>query len=163
MAALHVFCDRDGVGEASDVGTSQLRQMLAMAVEDRRKDEALRLARVPVGVFTSFDRCAFVFFETRGRRTGLWRQKFWGVHAAWGDTLYLIEDAGTRADWVRNVIANPFLRIRSCDETEPSEYRARIVIEPDELELARELVYRRLNDAEWRAHNPDWVVVALDA
>ncbi len=134
-----------------------------VSVVERRSDEALRLARVPVGVFTSFDRCPFVFFATRGRRTGLWRQKFWGVHAAWGDTLYLVEEAGIAADWVRNVIAHPVLRIRSCDESEPSEYRARVVTDPDELELARELVYRRLNDAEWRAQNPDRIVVALDA
>ncbi|HEX7166651.1 MAG TPA: nitroreductase/quinone reductase family protein [Acidimicrobiales bacterium] len=151
------------MGPGSDAGTTPLRQLLARAVDDRRKDDAARLARVPAGVFSSFDRCAFVFLETRGRRTGLWRRKFWGVHAAWGDTLYLIEDAGASADWVRNVVAHPVVRIRACDETQLSEYRARLLSDPVEIELARELVYKRLNDAEWSAPNPAWVVVALDA
>ena len=54
--------------------------------------------------------------------------------------------------------------MRRCDSREcPGVFRSFVVTDPDEVELAVELVHRRLNDAEWRAQNPDRVVVALDA
>jgi len=72
-------------------------------------------------------------FVTRGRVTGLPREKWWLPFAPDGDVLYLLEEQGDRADWVRNVLADPTVTIDGITLT------ARIVDDPDEVARARQL------------------------
>ncbi|HZU73099.1 MAG TPA: nitroreductase/quinone reductase family protein [Acidimicrobiales bacterium] len=73
---------------------------------------------------------------TTGRRTGERRKKWWLVFAVLPEVIYLIEERGTRADWVRNIIAEPRVKIR-VDGGEELDARARVVTEPYEAERAK--------------------------
>lgn len=124
--------------------TTPLRQLLAERVAERRVKEAAEAANRPVGAFTFLDDEPLLHFSTIGRTTGERRTKFWGVYATAGDTLYLIEEVGTKAHWVRNVIANPKVEVWGRDH-EVLWARARIVDDLAEDALARRLVGTR----EW--------------
>jgi deazaflavin-dependent oxidoreductase (nitroreductase family) len=54
---------------------------------------------------------AFALLETTGRRTGLPRHTPVG-NGRVGDTFWLIAAHGTQADWVRNVVAHPAVRVK---------------------------------------------------
>jgi deazaflavin-dependent oxidoreductase (nitroreductase family) len=75
--------------------------------------------------------------ETVGRRTGEPRElEIW--FAADGDRLYLLSGGRDRAHWVRNLRANPFVRVRLGDRWLAG--RARAVDAPDDPDdrVARE-------------------------
>ena len=55
---------------------------------------------------------AFALLETTGRRTGLTRHTPVGNGLA-GDTFWLVAAHGTQADYVRNLQAEPRVRIRA--------------------------------------------------
>ena len=82
-----------------------------------------------------------LWVSTIGRRTGEWRDKWWLVFAVDGDTVYLLEEAGERADWVRNVRADPRVRVW-VDGNDPVPALARIVDDPTEITRARAAVAR---------------------
>jgi deazaflavin-dependent oxidoreductase (nitroreductase family) len=75
---------------------------------------------------------------TRGRRTGRIHEiEIWFVVDA--ATMYLLSGGGDRADWVRNLRADPRVTVRVRDQTRPG--RARVVAAgTDEDERARRLV-----------------------
>ena len=76
---------------------------------------------------------------TVGRRTGLQREKWWLVFAIHDDTIYLLEEAGGRADWVRNIVANPNVQVW-VDGHDPVRGVARIVTDQAEITTARQTV-----------------------
>jgi len=108
-----------------------LREQLARAVE-RSRLEALE--RQPKdGFSSSYEDAPTIVFTTRGRVTGLPREKWWLPFAPDGDVLYLIEAQGHRADWVRNVVAHPAVELHGAP------LLARIVDDPEEIARARQV------------------------
>ena len=96
----------------------------------------------------------YCYLTTRGRVTGNDHEiEIW--YARHDDTLYLLAGAGDRSDWVRNVQVEPAVRVRIGDVT--YDATARVVVDPDEDDRARTLVfdkYQPRNDGElvtWRA------------
>lgn len=82
----------------------------------------------------------FVYVITRGRVTGRPHEiEIW--YARDGDTLYLLSGGGDRADWVRNLVAEPKVGVR----LDGVEYRAgaRLVSESNEDATARRLVFEK--------------------
>jgi deazaflavin-dependent oxidoreductase (nitroreductase family) len=95
----------------------------------------------------------FLYLTTIGRRTGRpHRIEIW--FAAHGGRLYLLSGGRERADWVRNLQANPRVTVELGDETHVGKAR---VLEAGTAEdqLARELLlgkYGRTEEDldEWR-------------
>lgn len=108
-----------------------LREQLARAVAQSRLDALDRRPRD--GYFASWEDKPKIVFATRGRVTGLTREKWWLPFAPDGDVVYLLEEQGDRADWVRNLIADPTV------EVDGVELVARVVVDPDEIDRARHL------------------------
>lgn len=83
----------------------------------------------------------FCYLTTRGRVTGsLHEIEIWFARS--GPTLYLMSGGGDRADWVRNLVADPSVTVRIRDLTYDAAAR---VVEPgtDEDTRARTLVYEK--------------------
>jgi deazaflavin-dependent oxidoreductase (nitroreductase family) len=83
------------------------------------------------------DREEFCYVTTVGRRSGKPHTiEIW--FAARNDTLYILAGGGESADWVQNLVVDPSAVVKIGD----SAYRGigRIVTEPDELALAREVI-----------------------
>jgi transcriptional regulator with XRE-family HTH domain len=70
-------------------------------------DEAQRGDRPRSGPLASWASEPVLWVATRGRRTGVWRPKWWVTFVVDGDSVWLFEIEGERADWVRNVGADP--------------------------------------------------------
>jgi deazaflavin-dependent oxidoreductase (nitroreductase family) len=103
----------------------------------------------------------YCYLTTTGRRSGEPREiEIWfGLR---GSTLYLIAGGGERANWVRNLHAEPAVSVRLADRTYGG--RARVVADPDEDAAARPLVHGKYASgpddmARWRDHG---LVVAID-
>ncbi|MER3421438.1 MAG: nitroreductase family deazaflavin-dependent oxidoreductase [Chloroflexota bacterium] len=83
------------------------------------------------------DAFTFVYLTTTGRRTGRPHTiEIWA--AAHAGRLYLLAGRGGRADWVRNLVRNPAVRVRIGAETHAGV--ARVVRDPEEDALARRLL-----------------------
>ena len=96
----------------------------------------------------------FCYLTTTGRSTGCPHEiEIW--YAADGDTIYLLSGGGDRSDWVRNLRANPAVRVRLDDTTHPAV--ARVVDDPAEDRRARTLVFDKYQPryagelVSWRA------------
>jgi deazaflavin-dependent oxidoreductase (nitroreductase family) len=77
----------------------------------------------------------FLYLTTTGRRTGLPREiEIW--HALLDGRYYLISELRERADWVRNILAEPRVRFRVGRDGESIVGRARVVRDADEPALA---------------------------
>jgi deazaflavin-dependent oxidoreductase (nitroreductase family) len=77
---------------------------------------------------------------TRGRVTGREHEiEIWFVRH--GLTLFMLAGAGARSDWVRNLRADPAVTVRVRDVTYSAH--ARVVEDPTEERLARDLVYAK--------------------
>lgn len=77
---------------------------------------------------------SFCYLITTGRVTGEPHEiEIW--FALRDDTIYMLSGGGDRSDWVRNILANPEVRVRIRDQH--FEGRARVVEEPGEEEWAR--------------------------
>jgi deazaflavin-dependent oxidoreductase (nitroreductase family) len=87
---------------------------------------------------TELDRHSVIGLTTVGKVTGRPHTiEIW--FAQQGSTLYLLSDGGTHSDWVRNLIRNPAVRVGvGADEYAGT---ARLVIEPEESRLARDVVH----------------------
>lgn len=104
-------------------------------------------------------RASFCYLTTTGRRSGRPHQvEMW--FALEDGRLYMLSGAGGGSDWVRNIRANPSVRIR-VDGTE-RDGNGR-VIEPDTAEdaLARRLLASKYEG--WREGRPlsEWARTAL--
>jgi hypothetical protein len=112
-----------------------LRDLLARRVEDARAAAREQLPRT--GWFSALEDQPKIVFATRGRVTGLRRERWWLPFAPDGDVLYLLEERGRDAGWVRNVLADPHV------EVDGGHALARIVDDPDEVARARLLCAER--------------------
>jgi deazaflavin-dependent oxidoreductase (nitroreductase family) len=82
----------------------------------------------------------FCYLTTRGRVSGRDHEiEIW--YARDGDTLYLLAGAGEQSDWVRNLQAEPAVRVRIDDVTRAA--RGRVVTDPDEERHARTVVFEK--------------------
>lgn len=108
-----------------------LREVLAQRVEESRRLARERQPRA--GYFSMFDDRPKIVFTTRGRVTGLPREKWWLPFAPDGDILYLLEEVGEEADWVRNILADRRVTVDGL------ELVARVVDDEEEVERARQL------------------------
>lgn len=82
----------------------------------------------------------FCYLTTRGRRTGSPHEiEIW--FALDGRTLYLLSGGGDRSDWVRNLRADPAVRVRVRNAT--YDAHARLVGEGEESQQGRRLVFEK--------------------
>lgn len=80
---------------------------------------------------------SFCYLTTRGRVTGKARtiEIWFGLR---GDTAYLLSGGRHRSDWVQNIVASRDVTLRVGDRV--FEGQARIVTDPDEERMARDLL-----------------------
>lgn len=82
----------------------------------------------------------YCYLTTTGRRSRRPHEiEIW--FASEGSTLYMLAGDGRQADWVRNLIAQPSVRIRIGDEEAAGV--ARVVTDEEEDALARRLVVEK--------------------
>lgn len=94
-------------------------------------DELAALAREQYGYLT-----------TTGRNSGKAHTiEIWFAAQPGSSTLYMLAGGGHRADWVKNIQANPDVLFRIASTT--FKARGRIVQDPDEERTARALVVRK--------------------
>jgi deazaflavin-dependent oxidoreductase (nitroreductase family) len=104
---------------------------------------------------------SYCYLTTTGRVSGQPREiEIW--FALDGRTLYLLAGGGERANWVRNLRAEPRVSVRVGEATVRAT--ARVVDDPGEEALARRLVHGKYASgpddmAGWRDHG---LPVALD-
>lgn len=82
----------------------------------------------------------FCYVTTRGRKTGHDHEiEIW--FAARASTIYLLSGGRERADWVKNMQADPSVRVRVGTETYGG--RARLLDDPEEEVWAREALFEK--------------------
>ena len=99
-----------------------------------------------------------VILETRGRRSGKPRRIPVGK-ALEGDTLWVVAEHGRRAGYVRNIEANPRVRVRVGRRWRTGT--ARVLPDDDWRERQRRMP-NRLNSAVVRAMGTEHVTVRVD-
>jgi deazaflavin-dependent oxidoreductase (nitroreductase family) len=105
---------------------------------------------------------AFCYVTTTGRRSGHPHKiEIWfGLS---GPSIYLLSGGGERADWVRNMMANPGVSVRIGGRTFGG--RARVVEDPREERMARDLLFEKY-DAGYGGDLTNWrdnaLLVAID-
>ena len=86
----------------------------------------------------------YLYLTTTGRRTGLPREiEIWFTER--DSRFYIIAEHGEHANWVRNIQANPHVRVRVGDLQFTGT--ARLVVDEREPELARTV--KALSDAKY--------------
>jgi deazaflavin-dependent oxidoreductase (nitroreductase family) len=87
----------------------------------------------------------FCYLTTIGRRSGRPHEiEIWYAPAPDGRTLYLLAGGRDGADWVRNLLAEPACTVRIDARDAPVRgARGRVVEDPDEMRLARTLVFEK--------------------
>jgi deazaflavin-dependent oxidoreductase (nitroreductase family) len=99
-----------------------------------------------------------VILETTGRRSGRVRRTPVGK-AIEGDTLWVVAEHGRKAAWVRNVEANPRLRVRVGRRWHDAT--ATVLPEDDPRERQRQMP-NRFNSAVVRVMQSDMLTVRID-
>jgi deazaflavin-dependent oxidoreductase (nitroreductase family) len=99
-----------------------------------------------------------VILETTGRRSGEPRRTPVGK-AIEGDTLWVVAEHGRRAAWVRNVAADPRVRVRVGRRWRRGT--ARILPDDDPRERQRRMP-NKLNSAAVRAMQTDMLTVRIE-
>jgi deazaflavin-dependent oxidoreductase (nitroreductase family) len=96
----------------------------------------------------------YCYLTTTGRVSGRPREiEIW--FALEGATLYMLSGGRDRSDWVRNLSRTPEVSVRIADAVEQG--RARVVIDPDEDDRARDLLHGKYSPRysgsldNWRA------------
>jgi deazaflavin-dependent oxidoreductase (nitroreductase family) len=108
----------------------------------------------------------YCYLTTRGRVTGTDHEiEIWYVREsrAGGATLFMLAGAGGQSDWVRNLQAEPSVRVRIDDVTYAA--RGRVVTDPDEDRHARTVVFEKYqprNDGELVTWRERALPVAID-
>jgi deazaflavin-dependent oxidoreductase (nitroreductase family) len=104
----------------------------------------------------------FCYLTTRGRVSGRPHKiEIW--FALEGRTMYLLSGGGEGSDWVRNLRAEPTVRVRLRDTTYAAT--ARVVEDGDESERGRRLVFDKFQPRytgsldRWRRES---LLVAID-
>jgi deazaflavin-dependent oxidoreductase (nitroreductase family) len=99
-----------------------------------------------------------VILETTGRRSGQPRRTPVGK-ALEGDTLWVIAEHGRRASYVRNIEANPRVRVRVGRDWRTGT--ARVLPDDDPRERQRRMP-NRMNSAAVRVMGSDLLTVRVD-
>lgn len=100
----------------------------------------------------------FCYVTTTGRRTGNPHTiEIW--FALDGGSFYLLAGGGERADWIRNMRANPSVTVRVRAVTFPAT--ARFVNDGDESDRARRLLAAKYQNWEEGAELSNWARSAL--
>jgi deazaflavin-dependent oxidoreductase (nitroreductase family) len=99
-----------------------------------------------------------VLLETTGRRSGRPRRTPVGK-ALVGDTLWVVAEHGRRAAYVRNIEANPRVRVRIGRDWRTGT--ARVLPDDDPRERQRRMP-NRVNSAAVRAMGSDLLTVRVD-
>jgi deazaflavin-dependent oxidoreductase (nitroreductase family) len=97
----------------------------------------------------------FGVLSTTGRRTGKTRRRCVRAIRV-GERVYLVAIGGPRAAWVKNLLANPAVRLRIADGSFTGTARE---LEPDGTEVARAMsafceTLNPFDYAEYRMHRP---------
>lgn len=107
----------------------------------------------PRAAAPDLDRPDVCYLTTIGRVSGKsHRIEIWFAHNE--GTLYLLSGGGERSDWVRNLRRTPEVTVRLGRRSYPGT--GRIVTDPDEDRLARDLVFGKYSPRysddleEWR-------------
>lgn len=100
----------------------------------------------------------YCYLTTRGRRTGKAHEiEIWfGMQ---GNSLYLLSGGGTASDWVQNLLAEPGVQVRLGGESFAAT--ARVVEDPAEQQLARQLLAAKYRHWETGAPLDNWAATAL--
>ena len=100
----------------------------------------------------------FAYLTTIGRRSGReHRIEIWfGIS---GGMLYVLSGGGDRSDWVRNLRADPRVRIRIGEVEQPA--RARVVTDGGEDGTARRLLAAKYQGWREGAELSTWARTAL--
>jgi deazaflavin-dependent oxidoreductase (nitroreductase family) len=99
-----------------------------------------------------------VILETRGRRSGRLRRIGVG-RALEGDTLWIVSEHGRKAAYVRNIEAEPRVRVRIGRRWRAGTAR---VLPGDDWRERQRLMPNKLNSAMVRAMGTDHVTVRVD-
>jgi deazaflavin-dependent oxidoreductase (nitroreductase family) len=76
----------------------------------------------------------FLYLTTTGRKTGLPRQiEIWFI--VYGGSFYIFSEGFHKADWIRNIVRTPGVRVRVGDRS---------------LDATAELLDRTRDGAEWK-------------
>ena len=112
----------------------------------------------PVSAFDGLKHESFAYLTTTGRRTGRpHRVEIWfGLD---GGILYLLSGGGDRSEWVRNLRANPSVRVEVGGVDGPA--RARVVDDPHEEATARRLLAAKYQGWREGASLSTWARTAL--
>jgi deazaflavin-dependent oxidoreductase (nitroreductase family) len=100
----------------------------------------------------------YILLETTGRRSGEPRQVPVGK-ALDGDTLWVVAEHGLRAGYVRNIEANPRVRVRLGRRWRTGTAH---VLEDDDWRERQRRMSNRLNSAVVRAMGTEPVTVRVD-
>lgn len=138
-----------GAGASADALERKRRRVL---VVQRVLNPAMKLA-VRLGIVPGY-----VLIEQLGRRSGQWRRTAVGMHVEDG-TGWVVAEHGRRAGWVRNVEANPQVRVWLRGRWRP----ARAAVLPDDDVQARlDSFGRRSHAAAVRTFGTEPVTVRFD-
>ena len=104
----------------------------------------------------------YCYLTTRGRVTGSDHEiEIWYVREQ--STIFMLAGAGEQSDWVRNLQAEPSVRVRIDDVTHSG--RGRVVTDADEDRHARAVVFEKYqprNDGELVTWRERALPVAID-
>ena len=101
---------------------------------------------------------SFCYLTTTGRRTGRPHEiEIW--FALRDDALFLLAGGGERADWVRNLVADPSVQLRIDDRR--FDARAEVVPASEDDGDARRLLAAKYQDWEEGRPLSDWAASAL--
>ena len=99
----------------------------------------------------------WAILETTGRKTGEPRQNPVG-NGLQGETFWIVAEFGRRASYVKNIEANP--RVRVCVRGRWREGTAHVLADDDPI--ARQRTLPRLNAAAVRAVGTDLLTIRVD-
>ncbi len=100
----------------------------------------------------------FALLETTGRRTGRRRRTVVGVHQV-GRTAWVVAEQGRHAGYVRNLEADPNVKVRLGRRWQPA--RARVVAD-DDPQARLDAFGRRYHAASIRRFGTELLTVELD-
>lgn len=100
---------------------------------------------------------AFCYLTTRGRKTSDPHEiEIW--FAARGSTIYMLSGGGERSDWVKNILAEPDVRVRIGAQEFAG--RGRLVDDQSEEAWARAALFEKY-DPTYRGDLTKWSQTAL--
>ena len=112
----------------------------------------------PIGRLFAGRVSGLALLETTGRRSGIPRQNPVGTGLR-GDTFWIVAEHGRRADYVRNLIANPLVRVRVRGRWRPGVAH---VLYDDDPVARQKMLGRHINDTMVRLVGTDLLTIRVD-